>query len=101
MTTNEGVVNAIEVRGLTKSFGGLLAVDDVTFSIPMGRVTGFLGPNGAGKSTTLRMIFGLIRPDAGEAHILGQLYPSMEDPTGTVGALLNADDFHPHRSARD
>ena len=94
-------MDAIEVRGLSKSFGDVKAVDDLTFVIPAGRVTGFLGPNGAGKSTTLRMILGLVRPDRGAALVHGRPFPMLEDPTGTVGALLDAEQFHPKRSGRD
>jgi ABC-2 type transport system ATP-binding protein len=94
-------VNAIEVRGLTKSFGDVLAVDDLTFDIPPGRVTGFLGPNGAGKSTTLRMILGLLRPGRGTAALLGRPFASLDEPARTVGALLDAEQFHPQRSGRN
>ncbi len=64
--------NGIDVRGLSKSFGAVRAVDDLTFSVAPGTVTAFLGPNGAGKTTTLRMLVGLVRPDAGTATIAGQ-----------------------------
>jgi ABC-2 type transport system ATP-binding protein len=96
-----GPVNAIEVGGLTKSFGDVTAVDDLSFDIPIGRVTGFLGPNGAGKSTTLRMVLGLIRPDGGETAILGQPYAALEEPARSVGALLDVEQFHPQRSGRN
>lgn len=96
-----GRVNAIEVRGLSKSFGNVVAVDDLTFEIPMGKVTGFLGPNGAGKSTTLRMVLGLVRPDSGNARVLGRDYRSLDDPARTVGALLDPDQFHPARTGRN
>jgi ABC-2 type transport system ATP-binding protein len=93
--------NAIEVQGLTKTFGEVAAVDDLTFEIPLGKVTGFLGPNGAGKSTTLRMILGLIRSDRGAATVLGQRYGTLRDPAHAVGALLNVEQFHPQRSGRN
>ncbi len=90
----------IEVRGLTKTFGDVKAVDDLTFSVRPGIVTGFLGPNGAGKSTTMRMILGLDRPTSGEALIDGQPYRELRQPLRTVGALLDAKWVHPNRSAK-
>jgi ABC-2 type transport system ATP-binding protein len=90
----------IEVRGLTKHFGDTKAVEDLTFTVPPGQVTGFLGPNGAGKSTTMRMILGLDRPTAGEALIQGKRYQELKNPLRTVGALLDARWVHPNRSAR-
>jgi ABC-2 type transport system ATP-binding protein len=91
----------IEVRGLTKRYGSTVAVDDLTFSVPAGRITGFLGPNGAGKTTTLRAVLGLVRPTAGEAKVAGQLYRRLRDPLRRVGAVLEADSFHPARSGRN
>ena len=91
----------IEVRGLTKRFGSKLAVDDLTFSVEPGRVTGFLGPNGAGKSTTMRLILGLDRPQSGTATIDGRFYRDLTDPLRTVGALLEAKSVHTGRSARN
>jgi len=91
----------IEVRGLTKRYGSTTAVDDLTFSIPPGRITGFLGPNGAGKSTTLRALLGLVRPSAGEARVEGVPYGRLRDPLLTIGAVLEADSFHPARSGRN
>jgi ABC-2 type transport system ATP-binding protein len=91
----------IEVRGLTKRFGSKLAVDDLTFSVEPGRVTGFLGPNGAGKSTTIRLILGLDRPQSGTATIDGRFYRDLADPLRTVGALLEAKSVHTGRSARN
>ena len=88
---------AIEVRGLTKRFGDITAVDDLSFTVGAGTVTGFLGPNGAGKTTTLRMLLGLIRPDAGTAFINGRPYREVRDQ---VGASLEATGFHPGRTAR-
>ncbi|MGQ0576292.1 MAG: ABC transporter ATP-binding protein [Pseudonocardia sp.] len=92
--------NAIEVRGLTKSFGRTVAVDDLTFTVPSGRVTGFMGPNGAGKSTTMRMILALDRPTAGQVLINGGRYRDLRHPMRSVGALLDAGWVHPRRSAR-
>ena len=92
---------AIAARGLTKSFDGMTAVDDLSFEVVPGRVTAFVGPNGAGKSTTLRMLVGLVTPDAGTASILGMPYGSLDRPTATVGAVLDATSFHPLRSGRD
>ncbi|WP_024795816.1 ABC transporter ATP-binding protein [Tomitella biformata] len=89
----------IEVKGLTKKFGSTLAVDDLTFIVKPGIVTGFLGPNGAGKSTTMRMILGLDRPTAGTATINGQPYRALKQPLRTVGSLLDAKWVHPNRSA--
>ena len=91
----------VEVRGLTKRFGSFTAVDQLSFAVPAGRVTGFLGPNGAGKTTTLRMLLGLVRPTAGSALIDGRPYADLTDPLGTVGAALEATSFHPGRSGRD
>ena len=91
----------IEVRGLTKKFGRVTAVQDVSFTAPAGRVTGFLGPNGSGKTTTLRMVLGLVRPTAGEALIGGVPYRGLARPRRTVGALLEATGFHPGRRARE
>ena len=91
----------IEVRGLTKTFGAVTAVRDVSFTAPAGQVTGFLGPNGSGKTTTLRVALGLIRPTAGEALIGGVPYRRLAQPRRRVGALLEASGFHPGRRARD
>jgi ABC-2 type transport system ATP-binding protein len=90
----------IEARGLTKRFGRTPAVDDLSFDVRAGTVTGFLGPNGAGKSTTMRMALGLDRPTAGEIRIDGRRYAELKDPLRTVGALLDAKWVHPNRSAR-
>ena len=92
---------AIAVSGLTKKFGSFAAVDDLSFEVAPGRITGFLGPNGAGKTTTLRMLLGLVRPTAGTASINGRPYHDLPDPARTVGAALEATDFHPGRSGRD
>ena len=93
-------MDAIEIQHLTKKFGDKLAVDDLTFTVQPGRVTGFLGPNGAGKSTTMRLILGLDRPDNGMARIGGLAYRDLPMPLRRVGALLEAKALHPGRSAR-
>ena len=90
----------ISVRGLTKRYGDTLAVDDLTFDVQPGIVTGFLGPNGSGKSTTMRLIMGLDTPTRGTAHIDGHPYQSLDWPLRTVGAQLEARSFHPGRTAR-
>jgi ABC-2 type transport system ATP-binding protein len=89
----------IEVRSLSKSFGNHKAVDDLSFTVRPGVVTGFLGPNGAGKSTTMRVALGLTRPDAGEVLVHGQLYARLAAPLHEVGALLDAKAVHPRRTA--
>lgn len=91
----------VSVQGLTKTFGSLRAVDDLTFDVQPGRVTGFLGPNGAGKTTTLRMLLGLVRPTSGQALIGGERYVDLQHPIQTVGAALEATGFHPGRSGRN
>jgi len=88
----------IEVENLTKRFGATIAVDDLSFSVSPGTVTGFLGPNGAGKSTTLRAILGLVLPDAGRTAVLGRPYVELDDPYGRVGAILETGEAHPGRS---
>jgi len=90
----------IEVRGLTKHYGPVVAVDALSFAVRPGSVTGFLGPNGSGKSTTMRMILGLDHPDQGWAQIGGRRYGDLRWPLREVGALLEAKSFHPGRSAR-
>ncbi|MBI3225809.1 MAG: ABC transporter ATP-binding protein [Mycolicibacterium cosmeticum] len=90
----------IKLTGLTKRFGHTTAVDDLTCTVESGFVTGFLGPNGAGKSTTMRMILGLDRPTAGTATVLGKRYHELRHPLRTVGALLDARQVHPNRTAR-
>ena len=90
----------ISVRGLTKSYGDLRAVDDLTFDVEAGKVTGFLGPNGAGKSTTMRMVMGLDRPTAGTATVNGRRYVELAAPLREVGALLDAGAMHPGRTGR-
>jgi ABC-2 type transport system ATP-binding protein len=94
-----GVV--IEARGLVKRYGDTTAVDDLSFSVRAGVVTGFLGPNGSGKSTTMRMMIGLDHPDAGSVTIDGRPYGEIKWPLREVGALLEAKALHPGRSARN
>ena len=94
-------VQVIEARGLTKRYGDKVAVDDLTFTVRPGIVTGFLGPNGAGKSTTMRMLLGLDAPSAGTATINGRPYAQHEAPLREVGALLEAKAMHTGRSARN
>jgi ABC-2 type transport system ATP-binding protein len=94
-------MDSIEISGLTKRYGDTLAVNDLTFTVEPGRVTGFLGPNGAGKSTTMRIVLGLDRADAGFATIGGVRYADLTDPLRRVGALLEAKALHPGRSARN
>lgn len=89
----------IEVRNLTKRYGAATAVDDLTFTVRPGVVTGFLGPNGAGKSTTMRMIVGLDTPTSGEALVNGVPFRQLENPSSTVGCLLDASWTHANRSA--
>jgi ABC-2 type transport system ATP-binding protein len=89
----------IEARGLTKRFGSTLAVDDLSFDVLPGRVTGFLGPNGAGKSTTMRMILGLDHPTSGAARVLGKPYAQHRRPLHEVGAVLESRAVHGGRSA--
>ncbi len=89
----------IEIDGLTKRYGGTLAVDDLTFSVEPGKVTGFLGPNGAGKTTTMRMILGLDRPTGGTVTVHGKAFGQLAWPMREVGALLDAKAVHGGRSA--
>jgi ABC-2 type transport system ATP-binding protein len=91
----------VTATSLTKRYGEVLAVDDLTFALAAGTVTGFLGPNGAGKTTTLRLLLGLAEPDAGEALLFGHRYRDLERPASQVGAVLESDDFHPGRSGHD
>jgi len=91
----------ISIEHVTKSYGGGAVVDDLSFVVKPGRVTGFLGPNGAGKSTTMKILLGLASPTAGQATIGGLAYGELPDPTGTVGASVEADAFHPGRSGRN
>jgi ABC-2 type transport system ATP-binding protein len=91
----------IEVEHLTKRFRKTVAVDDLSFKVNEGAITGFLGPNGAGKTTTLRVILGLVRPNGGRATIGGRLYRELAAPVRQVGAVLEAASFHPGRSGRN
>ena len=86
---------------LTKSYGGNTVLDDVTFRVPAGQVTGFLGPNGAGKSTAMRILLGLADADSGTATIDDRPYRQWPNPAALVGSLLDADAFHPGRSGRE
>jgi ABC-2 type transport system ATP-binding protein len=97
----DGGASAIEVEGLTKRFGELVAVRNLSFRVKAGSVTGFLGPNGAGKSTTLRMILGLVQPTEGSASLLGLPYRRLARPPAAVGAVLETQSFHPLRSGRN
>jgi len=94
-------MSVIAVQGLGKRFGQVVAVDDLSFEVDQGTVTGFLGPNGAGKTTTLRMLLGLVTPTAGTATIGGRAYRELAEPIREVGAVLEATSFYPGRSARD
>jgi ABC-2 type transport system ATP-binding protein len=96
-----GAVAAISIRSLTKRFGSTLAVDDLTFDVAPGTVTGFVGPNGAGKTTTLRTLVGLVSPTSGSATIHGSAYRDLPDPARVVGAVLERSGFHPGRSGRN
>src|SRR6266545_8213525 len=91
----------VAVDSLTKCFGEVAAVEDLTFSLDRGTVTGFLGPNGAGKTTTLRVLLGLIEPTRGEARVFGRRYRELDQPARRVGAVLESNDFHPGRSGHD
>jgi ABC-2 type transport system ATP-binding protein len=91
----------VTARGLTKTFGRVTAVRDMSFTAPAGKITGFLGPNGSGKTTTLRMALGLVQPTGGTVLIGGMPYSQLDHPRRRVGALLEASGFHPGRRARD
>jgi ABC-2 type transport system ATP-binding protein len=91
----------VEVRALTKRYGSTVAVDGLSFAVARGQITGFLGPNGAGKSTTLRALLGLVRPTSGETRVEGRPYAALREPLQTVGAVLEAESFHPARSGRN
>lgn len=94
-------MSAIIIDKLSKSFGQVKAVDDVSFTVDAGTVTGFLGPNGAGKTTTLRCLLGLVTPDSGSALVNGHRYADLDHPLAEVGAVLEATNFHPGRTARN
>src|SRR5271155_3456596 len=91
----------VVAESLTKRFGDVLAVDDLSFELDPGTITGFLGPNGAGKTTTLRMLLGLAAPTKGRALVFDRTYGELEHPALRIGAVLEATDFHPGRSGRD
>jgi ABC-2 type transport system ATP-binding protein len=91
----------VEVDALTKRYGELAAIEDLTFSVDRGTVTGFLGPNGAGKTTTLRLLLGLAEPTAGMARVFGRRYRELDRPARWIGAVLESNDFHPGRSGRN
>jgi ABC-2 type transport system ATP-binding protein len=95
------VAPVVVAESLTKRFGQVLAVDDLSFALEPGTITGFLGPNGAGKTTTLRMLLGLAAPSAGRALVFGRSYAELDRPSLRIGAVLEATDFHPGRSGRD
>jgi len=88
-------------ESLTKRYGGVVAVDALSFALMPGTITGFLGPNGAGKTTTLRMLLGLASPTAGEVRVFGKRYAELDRPAQRVGAVLEATDVHPGRTGRD
>ena len=92
---------AIEIQGISKRFGSVRAVSDLSFEVEAGRVTGFLGPNGAGKSTTIRILLGLVHPNAGRGTFDGREYGDLEHPSGHVGAVLEDASFHPGRTGRN
>ena len=91
----------LEVQALTKRFGAVLAVDDLSFSATPGQILGFLGPNGAGKTTTLRTLLGLTLPSSGAATVEGRSYRELKDPVAVVGAVLEGPQFHPGRTGRN
>ena len=97
----ERVAPVVVAESLTKRFGEVLAVDDLSFELEPGTITGFLGPNGAGKTTTLRMLLGLAAPSTGRALVFGKTYAQLDRPALRIGAVLEATDFHPGRSGRD
>jgi ABC-2 type transport system ATP-binding protein len=94
-------VDAVSFQGLTKRYGSVTAVDDVSFALEPGSVTGFLGPNGAGKTSTLRVLLGLAAATRGDALVFGRAYEDLEAPARVVGAVLESGDFHPGRSGRN
>ncbi len=90
----------ITIDGLTKRYGKVAAIDNLSFQVYPGRVTGFLGPNGAGKTTTMKTLLGLVSPSSGKATITGKNYRELSEPTKTVGALIEENTFHPGRTGR-
>lgn len=101
MTLRFETTVAIEARGLAKQFGAVRAVSGLTFTVPSGSITGLLGPEGSGKTTTLRMLFGLVRPTAGDARVFGAPFDTIDEPARTVGVVLDSRGPHPGRSALD
>ena len=91
----------VACRAVGKRYGEVVAVEEISFSLARGTVTGFLGPNGAGKTTTLRLLLGLAEPSSGEALVFGRRYCELEQPVRQVGAVLESTDYHPGRSGRD
>jgi ABC-2 type transport system ATP-binding protein len=91
----------IEVDHLTKRYGKTVAVDDLSFTVTPGRITGFLGPNGAGKTTTLKAVLALVRPTSGTTRVLGKPYRDLDEPVRRVGAVLETSRYHPGRSGRN
>ena len=92
---------ALSASHLTKRYGDVVAVDDLSFALEPGSITGLLGPNGAGKTTTLRLVLGLAEPTEGTALVFGRRYRELEDPSRRVGAVLESGDFDPGRSGRN
>ncbi|MDQ6613493.1 MAG: ATP-binding cassette domain-containing protein [Actinomycetota bacterium] len=99
--SGDAATPVVRVRGLTKRYRDVVAVEGLTFDLEAGSITGFLGPNGAGKSTTLRLLLGLAEPTAGEALVFGRRYRDLADPARSVGAVLESGDFDPGRSGRN
>ncbi|HSD02105.1 MAG TPA: ABC transporter ATP-binding protein [Gaiellales bacterium] len=100
-TSSDPTGAVVSIEGLTKRFGSITAVNELSFSLAPGTITGFLGPNGAGKTTTLRVLLGLAAPTGGRALVFGRSYGDVADPALRIGAVLEATDFHPGRSGRD
>lgn len=98
---NAPAAPAVSVRQLSKRYRDVTAVEELTFTLRRGTITGFLGPNGAGKTTTLRLLLGLAEPTAGEALVFGRRYRELDDPIRRIGALLESGDFDPGRSGRN
>jgi ABC-2 type transport system ATP-binding protein len=101
MSANESQKDAVVVRDLERRFGNFVAVNRISFAVKQGEIFGFLGPNGAGKTTTLRALVALLHPSGGDARVLGRHYAELEDPVRTVGAILEANAFHPGRTGRN
>lgn len=101
MSIDKDVSPVVVSESLSKHFGSVVAVDNFSFALEPGTITGFLGPNGAGKTTTLRMLLGLAAPTSGRALIFGKPYSELKDPALRIGAVLEATDFHPGRTGRN